>query len=354
MKIESKSAALGFALISFFLSCQLSCEIFALHAGDGASSKPLKTLFFLEKGEPFFPKVIQRIGPDEEIEVFSLLESDDDVFSPEQEGTWIFYGSSCSGSLKAISSQGVSRKLPRLHFGALLEIQPDTHPQDIRPSDESTAGKSCFAFTVLKEGEPLLEPVRYCASRLGRIGESNGGSKWMETDRETMMGKGRVYIDAPGIWWITAEFTDEEGSMQRASLTFTVPSEPGPDHYTAFTKDGVYLDSLDRIASELAWAEVIFLGEQHNDPVAHWLEKEIFAAVHRLKGSVALSMEMFDRDVQVILNGYLRGDYMERHFLEAARPWPEYASDYRPLVEYAKACGLPVIAANAPRRLVNL
>ena len=59
-------------------------------------------------------------------------------------------------------------------------------------------------------------------------------------------------------------------------------------------------------------------------------------------------------DVQPVLNGYLAGRYPEKHFLAASRPWPRYDEDYRPLVEYAKAHGLPVLAANAPRRLVNL
>ncbi|HKJ91514.1 MAG TPA: ChaN family lipoprotein, partial [Longimicrobiales bacterium] len=41
-------------------------------------------------------------------------------------------------------------------------------------------------------------------------------------------------------------------------------------------------------------------------------------------------------------------------FLAASRPWPRYRTDYRPLVEFAKAHGLPVIAANAPRRYVDM
>ena len=39
--------------------------------------------------------------------------------------------------------------------------------------------------------------------------------------------------------------------------------------------------------------------------------------------------------------------------LQDARPWTNYLSDYRPLVEFAKACRFPVVAANAPRRYVG-
>ncbi len=37
-----------------------------------------------------------------------------------------------------------------------------------------------------------------------------------------------------------------------------------------------------------------------------------------------------------------------------ARPWPNYDTDYRPLIELARAAPLRVICANAPRRYVSL
>ena len=40
--------------------------------------------------------------------------------------------------------------------------------------------------------------------------------------------------------------------------------------------------------------------------------------------------------------------------VQDARPWPNYDSDYRPMVQVAKNEGLPVICANAPRRYVSL
>jgi uncharacterized iron-regulated protein len=244
---------------------------------------------------------------------------------------------------------GASTPLPEGDFNAALELQPETHPVDIRPSTEQFASRARFGFSVLENGEACVTPVRYSASRLGRPTNPETGSSLAVSQRETAMGKGRVYIDAPGIWWITAE---KEGKL--ASLTFEVPENPGPDQYAAFTSEGEYLDTPDLIAERLAWAEVIFIGEKHDDPVAHLLEKEILAAVHRKKEKVALSLEMFETDVQPVLDGYLAGHYMERHFLSASRPWPRYGTDYKPMVEYARENGLAVIGANAPRRIVNL
>ena len=65
-------------------------------------------------------------------------------------------------------------------------------------------------------------------------------------------------------------------------------------------------------------------------------------------------MEMFERDVQTILNEYLNNLISEQHFLSSSRPWGNYKTDYRPLVEFAKENKLEVIAANAPRRYVNM
>lgn len=101
-------------------------------------------------------------------------------------------------------------------------------------------------------------------------------------------------------------------------------------------------------------AQVILVGENHNDPVAHHLEvavmQEALGMTDRL---AAASMEMFTTDVQGVIDEYLAGLITERHFRSESRPWQNYESDYRPFVEAAKEAGRPVIAANAPRRYVN-
>jgi len=107
----------------------------------------------------------------------------------------------------------------------------------------------------------------------------------------------------------------------------------------------------------LANADVVFLGELHDDAVAHAIQLEIFKRAieqYGAKRKVTLSMEMFERDVQTVLNEYLAGQISENHFLLSSRPWPAYKTDYRPLVERAKEKKLQVVAANAPRRYVNM
>jgi len=67
-----------------------------------------------------------------------------------------------------------------------------------------------------------------------------------------------------------------------------------------------------------------------------------------------LALEMFERDAQPKLDDYLSGKTGEDEFLKGSRPWPRYATDYRPMVEFAKARGIPVVAGNVPRRWASL
>jgi uncharacterized iron-regulated protein len=114
---------------------------------------------------------------------------------------------------------------------------------------------------------------------------------------------------------------------------------------------------MDDLLSRLAETDVVFLGEYHDDAVGHAFQLEVFKEAFARYGkerNVALSMEMFERDVQYIVDEYLKGQITEDHFLASARPWKNYKTDYKPLVEFAKSNRLPVIAANAPRRYVNM
>jgi|GEM_PF-138474 len=129
-----------------------------------------------------------------------------------------------------------------------------------------------------------------------------------------------------------------------------------PETYRVFDGKGNSASIADVIKAAAA-NDVIFLGEQHDDPIDHALEYEIFnkiVAEYATGRRVALSMEMFERDVQLVVNEYLQDQITETHFLASSRPWTRYKTDYRPLVELSKERHLDVIAANAPRRYVNM
>lgn len=156
-------------------------------------------------------------------------------------------------------------------------------------------------------------------------------------------------------------------SQQRALRTFTctliaatvLPAQErakevkpaiSEQHYRIYHGDGRPATFDDLLTASSA-ATVTFLGESHDDAVAHYLEEKILRTAH--KPDLALSLEMFETDVQQVVDEYLAGFITEDHLISSGRAWRNYKSDYRALVEFAKDHKMPVLAANAPRRYVN-
>ncbi|MDA0373428.1 MAG: ChaN family lipoprotein [Planctomycetota bacterium] len=110
---------------------------------------------------------------------------------------------------------------------------------------------------------------------------------------------------------------------------------------------------LGAVADDVAASDVVFVGEEHDNDVGHLQHYQLLRMVHARRPDLVLSMEMFERDVQDVLDRYLRGEIDEAAFLADSRPWGNYRTHYRPMVEYAKRHGLPVIAANCPTPLAR-
>jgi uncharacterized iron-regulated protein len=131
--------------------------------------------------------------------------------------------------------------------------------------------------------------------------------------------------------------------------------------YRVFTGAGSPA-TLDDIVRAMEGQQVVYVGETHDDPTGHMLELALLEkatdafAASPVAGTrpVALSLEFFDREAQLPLDEYLADLISESSFRADSRPWPRYETDYRPLVEFSRANGLSVIAANAPRRYVSM
>ena len=125
-------------------------------------------------------------------------------------------------------------------------------------------------------------------------------------------------------------------------------------HYKIYDTRTKQTVTIDKIVTDMADADVLFFGEEHNDSAGHYLENKIFRALHSQFGDkVVLSMEMFETDGQLVLNEYLAGTIDEARFSRDIRLWNNY-KDYRPMIEYARQNKIPVVAANPPRRYVSL
>jgi uncharacterized iron-regulated protein len=138
-----------------------------------------------------------------------------------------------------------------------------------------------------------------------------------------------------------------------------VPPQPDPTKNTASeAKPPVYRlvhcrtgkeMTLPQFADELAARDVVYFGELHDNVAGHQVYAELAKLLADRRADLVISMEMFERDVQGVVNDYLRGRVDEAAFLKHSRPWKDYARDYKPLIELARERKLDVIASNLPR-----
>ncbi len=115
------------------------------------------------------------------------------------------------------------------------------------------------------------------------------------------------------------------------------------------TAETIQLDSL---SDPLTYADVILIGEWHTHTGIHRFQTDLLNTLGT-PGGTALSLEQFSRDKQGILDQYLRYEIGEQTLIQQAKTWPNYESDYRPLIELARSRSIDVIASNAPRKIVR-
>lgn len=124
-------------------------------------------------------------------------------------------------------------------------------------------------------------------------------------------------------------------------------------NYTIYETATGNLLSLDSLVERLNSANIIVFGEEHNDSLGHVLQYQLYKRLLESHESVTLSMEMFERDVQRVMNEYLAGLITESKLLHAGKAWNNYSA-YAPMVNLAKDRNQKVVAANVPGRYANM
>jgi len=138
-----------------------------------------------------------------------------------------------------------------------------------------------------------------------------------------------------------------------ASL-FMVAFKTDKPAYQIFKADGKDV-KYGKMVDEMENADVVFFGELHNNPICHWLQIELTKDLYEKKdGAIMLGAEMFEADNQLILNEYIEGRISDKNYKKEAKLWPNYDTDYAPLVEFAKNHQLEFIATNIPRRYASI
>ncbi len=136
-------------------------------------------------------------------------------------------------------------------------------------------------------------------------------------------------------------------------LSFSSFSQDKPA-WRLFTAEGKPV-KYDKMIKDLSGADMVFFGEEHNNPIAHWMEREVMTSLYNVRGKeLMMGAEMIEADNQLLLDEYLQDLIPVKKFEEEARLWKNYKTDYKPLVDFAHDSGLVFVADNIPRRYASL
>jgi uncharacterized iron-regulated protein len=112
--------------------------------------------------------------------------------------------------------------------------------------------------------------------------------------------------------------------------------------------------SYEQMLKELQKADVVFLGEYHDQPITHWLQLNLLKDLHSATDKkIRVGAEMFETDDQLKINEYFQGIISQKKFEEESRLWKNYSTDYKGIVEFCKENKLPFLATNVPGRYAN-
>ncbi len=108
---------------------------------------------------------------------------------------------------------------------------------------------------------------------------------------------------------------------------------------------------FDDLVEQAKKADLVFFGEEHNNPIDHWLELRLLKALYKAhKENLVMGAEMFEADGQLLIDEYFNNQISKKSFEAEERLWKNYKTDYKPLLEFAKEKKLKLVATDIPRR----
>lgn len=110
--------------------------------------------------------------------------------------------------------------------------------------------------------------------------------------------------------------------------------------------------SFENTVDALAKADVVLFGEFHDHAMVHWLQLK---AAQRLiqNGNLIMGAEFFETDDQLLLDELISGHTPMKKFTAEAKLWPNFETDYQPILQLAVDSNVTFIATNIPRRYAS-
>lgn len=114
-----------------------------------------------------------------------------------------------------------------------------------------------------------------------------------------------------------------------------------------------YYVSQQTMLDHIMRAQVIFVGETHDNPAAHRLQEKILTALYQHNPEhVTLAMEMFTPSQQPVIDRWTAGELSEEEFIEAVgwnKGWSMDFGYYRPLLDLCRKNHIKILALNTER-----
>ena len=113
-------------------------------------------------------------------------------------------------------------------------------------------------------------------------------------------------------------------------------------------------DPLLQIIEQIDAARVILVGETHTRYDHHLVQLEILKLLYQKTAKLAIGVEWFQQPSQKYLDAYIAGEISEQEMLHLTGYFERWRYDYRlyrPIIQYARAHKIPVIALNASTEL---
>jgi uncharacterized iron-regulated protein len=144
-------------------------------------------------------------------------------------------------------------------------------------------------------------------------------------------------------------------SFYRTIIIFLLLIAPDVNAYAAQyarVSDKKSVD-LAEIVKNVAGADVIFLGEIHDNARYHQVQLEIIRSLHAKQFTLAIGLEMFTTEDQQQLDDWIEGKLDEEQFKQVySRNWSYGWQLYRDLFLFARDNHVPLIALNIPKAII--
>jgi uncharacterized iron-regulated protein len=114
--------------------------------------------------------------------------------------------------------------------------------------------------------------------------------------------------------------------------------------------------TLPALMTKLADERLIYVGETHTAWQDHLLQLDVLRGMAAQPGELAIGVEWIQARFQPVVDRYLAGEIDEAAFLRGVEYYERWRFDYRlyrPIVEYARANGIPIVALNASKELTS-